>query len=280
MTFEYFENSEDLGEPINLFKFKYGPGASDVYCYTDAEEDVVFGGETYEAVPISRSDITSSGTTDKSTLEIDMDRRGPVPELFRVYPPSWTVTLIIWQGHLNDPNQDYKVLFSGIVLSCAREKGLVATLSCEPASISMQRIGLRRNWQYMCPHVLYGAQCRANKAAATSGHTTQSVNGRFVTLTSAPASVSQYLNGMVEWTTDTGRTEIRTILAIGTEGGYTKFTLSGVAQGLEAGQAINAVKGCGHVLSDCSGIHGNTPNFGGQPYIPLKNPLGWANPFS
>lgn len=277
MTYAHFEESADLGEPINLYLFRYGPGTNDVYRYCDAETDQTVGGAVWVAVPIARSDISSSGTTDKSSFEIEMDRRGPVPELFRVYPPSWTVTVTVWQGHAEDPNKDYKVIFSGIVLSCSREQGLLATLSCEPASVSMQRIGLRRNWQYMCPHVLYGPQCKANKAAATAYTAAFLVQGRFLTVTSNLGN--QYLNGMLEWENENGQTEIRTILAISVVEGRSRFTLSGIAPTVTVGQTVRAVKGCGHVLSDCGSVHNNIPNFGGQPYIPLKNPLGRANPF-
>ncbi len=84
---------------------------------------------------------------------------------------------------------------------------------------------------------------------------------------------------MLEWENANNQTEVRTILAVTEVSGRSRLTLSGVAPSMATGQNVRAVKGCGHVLSDCGNVHNNIPNFGGQPYIPLKNPLGRANPF-
>lgn len=280
MSFANIEQSANLGEPVQLFQFLYGPADSDVYCYTDAEQDIVWSGRTYKAVPIERSSVTASGTTDKSTLTVETEKDSEIAELFRVYPPSYTVRLIVFQGHLNDPAGEFLVFWSGKVLSCNFENSISAKLTCEPASVSMQRVGLRRSYQYMCPHVLYGDQCRANKAAHTFGATVQSVAGRFVTLVGLLDLPLLFEGGLAEWTTVDGRKEFRTILSQGVStDGKSVLLLSGTAHTLEPGGVLLASRGCEHTMASCQNVFGNILNYGGQPYIPTKNPMGRSTPF-
>ncbi len=279
MSFGSRETSIDRGEPFNLYQFKYGSRNQDVHCYTDAEGDVAAFGRIFKSIPIRRSSINSSGTTDKTTLTVEMPRTELLPAMFLVYPPSYTVALTIWQGHVGAPEDDIRVNWSGIVLSCARVGALEAKVSCEPVTVSMQRIGLRRNYQYMCPHALYGPQCRANKAAASSNRTLHAAAGRFVTITEDLGVSPEYYGGMVEWDTPDGRREYRTILSVQTQAGRTVFVINGLAHNLPTDNVVTIVKGCRHLMEDCSGVHNNIHNFGGQPWIPTSNPLGRTTPF-
>lgn len=282
MNFGEVESSRELGEPVNLYRFVYGPEPEDVLLYTDAEEPLVFAAyndvpEVYYPRTIARSDLNSSGTTDKSTLVVTMPNTDTLAELFRVYPPSFPVSVVLWQGHAI--GDDFALQFTGKVLSCSRDGQTDAVFTCEPSSVSMQRVGLRRNWQYMCPHVLYGAQCRANKEAATITVNPASVTGRQVVLPGLLPNQNQFAGGLAEWANDAGLREYRTILKAEDIGGATRLTFSGIARDLETGVDLILSKGCAHNLTACALVHNNVPNYGGQPYIPTKNPLGRSTPF-
>ncbi len=278
MSFSNTEVSRFRGSPVTLFLFIYGNGPSSYYAYTDAEEEITFEGKVYQPVPIGRGDINSSGTLDKATIDISMPRDLALTELFRVYPPSQVVNLIIRQGHLNDPDDQFLVCWSGRVLSCARQNN-EAVFSCEPISTSLTRNGLRRNYQYGCPHVLYGPQCRANKTAATTTVTPTSATGVTITLpvgwTTAPLA-QKYLGGMVQWTAGNGDTVLRTILRVT---GTNVFTLNGPLNGYVSGTPVNMIKGCNHQMTDCQAVHSNIQNYGGQPWIPLSNPIGMRSQY-
>lgn len=283
MKFNDVEVSEDLGEPINLYKFIYGPDPLDFYGYTDAEVRVIMdsdddgNGEPYHPVAIRRNDINSAGTTDKTTMEIELASNDPVAEMFRVYPPSYPVAVFIWQGHIGA--EDFALSWSGRVLSASRDGKGGASLTCEPSSVSMQRVGLRRHYQYMCSHPLYGPQCKANKAASTATVYAETVSGRQITLGGLLTNGAQYAGGILEWVNAQGLTEYRTILTVTTADSKTVLTLSGIAREVEPGAPILASKGCNRTLTDCGGIHNNVPNYGGFPFIPTKNPLGRSTPF-
>lgn len=279
MTVNQYEQSRSRGNPVNLYEFTYGQLANAYYGYTDAEQQIVHLGKTYIPIPIDRDKLASSGTLDKTAFRVRLPRGLPIADLFRVYPPNQVVTLIVRQGHYNDAIPEYLVCWSGRVMSCDI-KGDEFEFTCEPVATSMRRSGLRRNYQYSCPHALYGNMCNANKAAAKVTAIITSATAYAVVLPNnwfVPFAESNFLGGLAEWVnTDNGEREIRTILAI-TAG--TTLQLSGIVRGIGSGGSIDLFKGCARTMAGCN-THNNIHNFGGQPWIPTKNPIVGPSPFS
>jgi hypothetical protein len=280
MSFDAFESSRELGDPIQLFFFKYGPNLGDYFAYTDSTVQQAVGGVTYEPRPVKRDTISQDGTLDKSSIKINIDVGSEVAELFRVYPPAYVVSLIIKQGHIGDPDSEFLVIWAGRVVAAERQGG-EAQLSAEPVSTSLRRPGLRRHYQYGCPHQLYGPQCRADKASKTVTATVSAVNGASVTLVAGwngAFAAAKFLGGLFEWVNDDGQTDRRTILRIAGN----VLSLSGVVQGLDPGDDVDAIVGCNHKAyaaedGDCQPLHDNILNFGGMRWIPVKNPIGNYN---
>lgn len=290
MTFSALETSRTKGRPVNLFYIRYGSVPSAFFAYTDAEKEIAHGGVVYRPVPINRGKIAITGTMDKTALEIRCAETLDISEQFRVYPPSQVVNVIVRQGHYGDT--DYIVAWTGRVLSTKRTDSNELVMTCEPLATTMKRIGLRRHYQYSCPHVLYGEHCKASKLAATTSTTVSSLSGTVIVLPSlwVPTSMAaKYVGGMVEWTNTTGDKETRTILQVA--GDFRSLTVSGFLRGLEAGDPIDVILGCNRQLvmhesgtgldpsTDCHFLHGNMNNFGGCAFIPTKNPVGRLNQF-
>lgn len=277
MSFETFEASRCQGQPVDLYYFVYGTTATSYYAYTDAEQEITLGGITYQPQVIQRGALNASGTLDKSALEIKVPISTDLAELFRIYPPSRSVTLVIRQGHVEDTDEEFNVVWSGRVLSSSREDS-TAVLTCEPLSTALRRSGLRRCYQYSCPHALYGAQCMASKLAATVTATVFSVTGATIVLDSGWSGShdpTKYVGGMVAWDTPRGA-EIRTILRV--TGGGNTLLLSGSTRYIENGTEVSVSLGCEHNMGDCENLHNNIQNFGGQPWIPLSSPIK-VNPY-
>jgi hypothetical protein len=276
MSYAAIEESRHLGAPFFLYLFVYGSEPDAYYAYTNGEEPVTLDGKTYVPTPIIHGGIVSQPNLDKAALEIRTLHDSEISELFRIYPPTQVVSVFIRQGHVGDPTNEFLIVWTGRVLSAKRQINETA-LNCEAVATSMRRPGLRRNYQYGCPHVLYGAQCRANKLAATV--TRRIINLTETTLTfqdgwDAPDRVMKYIGGLIEWNGG-GGVERRTILRITS---LKTITVGGILRGLSAGDSVNAVLGCDHQLDgDCINLHDNAPNYGGQPWIPLKNPIGSRN---
>jgi hypothetical protein len=280
MTYGTYEESAASGNPVQLFKFIYGPGPSDFYAYTDHTAELVVDTVTYEPVPIDRGNLDANGTLDRSAIQINTDVGTALAEIFRVYPPAYVVSLIIRQGHIGDPDAEYLVIWAGRIVSAHREHGQLV-LSGEPVSTSLRRPGLRRHYQYGCPHQLYGPQCLADKVSKTVTATVDSVSGATVTLVAGWEGAfdpAKFLGGLFEWVTDDGLTDRRTILRITGD----TLSLSGIAKEVDPGDPVDIVLGCNHKAytedgGDCQPLHDNILNFGGDRWIPVKNPIGTFN---
>lgn len=287
MSFGIRESSRSLGEPISLFFVRYGETPDAYFAYTDAEQIVTIqfdpdlGDVSFLPVPISFGEITASGSLDKASVEMRMPQNTPLADLFKLHPPSQVITLKVFQGHGDE--DDYKVAWIGRILGGGREEN-EAVYTCEPVSTSMKRPGLRRNYQYQCPHVLYGPQCQANRAAATISRAVTAVAGALVSIGGTFANPDNYNGGIASWTTPDGRLEERTIVK---RADTTTLIMSGVVVGLVVGQQIQLAFGCDHRLElagntltgDCIDLHNNVLNYGGDLWIPLKNPIGIVNNF-
>ncbi len=278
MSYSEYEESIWHGEPVDLYLFRYGSGETEFHAFVDSETTVTVGGITYLPIPINRDAFNSSGSLDKSGIDIDVDGDNPVAEMFRVYAPSQPVTLMVRQGHIGDADNEYSLIWTGRVLSCAW-KNSIATLTCEPVATSMQRTGLRRHYQYGCPHALYMGDdvggCRADKTAATLSTTVSAVTGSLVTVPSGwngSFGAGKFIGGMVEWTTAGGSVERRSILKV--NAGTRVLTMGGPIPDMEVGDTIKVVLGCNHQMTDCADLHNNINDFGGQPWIPTKSPFG------
>lgn len=279
MSNQLYDESRESGAPINLFLFTYGPDAADYYGYTtgDAPITVAALGKTFVPAPFSRGEVQTSGNLDNQTLEVRGSLDSDLANLFLVYPPTQVVGLIIYEGQARDVDQEFVAIWTGRVINCSRQ-GSEAVYSCEPGTTAMKRAGLRRHWQFGCPHALYGTQCGANQAAATSPATVASVDGSTVTLSSGwePTGIDgqKYIGGMMTWTVGT-HTERRSILQVNGD----EIVLSGFARDLVATDTVSMVLGCNHQRTDCLTLHNNIQNFGGQSWIPTKNPFANVNRF-
>ena len=258
--------------------FGFDAGEFGPYAFCDGEEPITRAGITYQPFPISISDITSNGNLDKSDITVTLARGSIFENEFIGFPVSHVVNLIVFQGHTNDAPTlfDYPAIWVGRVGAPAFENETIA-FNCVPVSTSIQRPGLRRNYQLSCPHVLFGPQCRASRNDATVTRTVTAISGNTVTFNTAlPLAAAKYKGGLLEWTAD-GHSSIRTIVSV--TGAKTGIGIRGNLRGLSVGSSIKITFGCNRMQSDCADLHHNILNFGGQPSIPLENPLSQKNIF-
>lgn len=260
--------------PGRAFEYStFGP-----YAFTNAEEPITRAGITYEPWPIKHSEITTTGNLDKSDITVTLAAGTGLEDQFVGYPPSQVINLTIFQGHMDDVPSlvDYPAQWLGRVTAPEFGDNEVA-FNCVPVSTSIQRPGLRRNYQHGCPHVLYGAACQANKETATTRRTVTSINRNRVTFSVPLTNGATYIGGLLEWTTPNGVKETRTIAKVSNSG--TEVSLRGSLRGLLVGATVGAVLGCGRNMQSCKTLHDNILNYGGQPFIPLDNPLSQKNQF-
>lgn len=280
-----FENSPESGQPVSLFLFKFGPGATDHYAYTNAEQDVVHDTITYSSIytPDQLDDIESKQKQNESEMKIRMPLDSEISNLFISYPPTQIVTLVIREGHIpntGDPGawalgENFPVAWMGRVLEVEREDEYV-TLVCDNTAASMRRPGLRSHFQYPCRHVLYRGRCGAVKASFTVVGVVSAVSLNRVTITEPWVQsgwvASDYARGRIEWT-GTVAQHHRTILRV--ENGN-ELVLSGPATDLSVSDNVSLSLGCPKTLDACR-LRNAQQSFGGFIGIPSQNPTGINN---
>lgn len=274
-TFEDQEVSPDSGKPFELYFFVYGPEATDYYAFTNAVRQIVrpvegYGNVAFVPAPMLREAYKSDGKVDIRNMNIRTPITSDLARLFLDYPPAQTTIVTIYAGHFDQDEGEYPVVWVGKVLSSSRERN-EQVLTCSSTIASMKRVGLRRNYQYACPYVLYGPQCKANREAATYAATVAEVNRNSLGLVAGWAPgipPEKFLGGMLHWTSEMGK-EYRQITRI-TNG---LLTFSGPIRDIDVGDTVYLILGCNHKMDDCRATHNNILNYGGQPWIPLKNPI-------
>ena len=278
MSYDNYESSRHSGSPIKLFLFK---GTQNIghFAFCDGETPFTRDGITYQPWPIKHDDINNSGNLDKADLTVTLALGTDLDALFVAYPSSQVINLTIFEGQIGDVNipANYPAIWVGRT-GGANFNGNELEITCDPVSTSIRRPGLRRMYQIGCPHVLYGDQCQANKAAATSSRIASAISGRNISLSVAlPVPVERFVGGLIEWDDPaTGWHEMRTIVKINPAG--TMVTIRGIPKGLSITQTVTVARGCDRQMTGCN-QHSNIFNYGGQPFIPLENPLSQKNQF-
>jgi uncharacterized phage protein (TIGR02218 family) len=266
VTYDASERSLAGGAPVELYTFVTG---AITRRYTSADADIVVDGNSYTAAVLQRSVIATTAERARNALQITCARDFPIAELFRVAPPSEIIALTVRRVHRGDT--DVAVGWMGRVVNCEWQAGSTARLNCEPVSASLRRMGLRRKYQRQCPHVLYlqgPGQCNVNRATHSTTTTITSVTGTLIGVASLPSK--PWPGGFAEWTLPDGSIERRFIEAV-PSAGVLKITQA--FQGITIGQTVTISPGCDHTTATCASVYSNLDNYGGFPFIPLKNPF-------
>ncbi len=267
MTFEAYEQSVQLGAPVELYEFAVG---LDTYRYTSADHNVEYLGRTFTARPMQRGAVEVSMEKARNNMTIKAPRDLPLADLYRVQPPSEVVTLSIFRYHEIDPDAERVVIWMGRVLNVKWEQTSTVSIHCEPVTGSLSRPGLRRLFQRQCPHVLYGTKCGVSKATYLTETALTAVSNTTLTSPAFDALADNYLSGgMIEFDLPSGNVERRFITShIGAN-----IVISLPSSDIGVGVTVRAYPGCDHTISTCHSKFNNHSNFGGFPYIPQKNPM-------
>jgi uncharacterized phage protein (TIGR02218 family) len=268
--YDAYESRRDSGAPVELYEFTL---EGSTWRYTSADADQSWGGETFEAVPLGRSEIDESAEINRQNLQITVTVDHPVADLYRMAPPAGMVLLRIRRMHRGDSEAEAVIIWMGRVLNC-EWSGREAILAAEPLYTSIRAPGLRRMYSRLCPHVLYGTACRANPDAFGSAATVTSVAGLAVQVSGAHSGTAGYwAGGLLAWVDGLGHTRR---VAIESHSGSGQIRLIAPLPGLAAGAAVTLWPGCDHTLTSCREKFDNRENFGGFKWIPGVNPFNVA----
>jgi len=280
MSYNAIERSIDLGVPVTLFEFIYGPTSGDAYRYATTIDTISVAGRSWNPHNLTHSDIVSTGKLDRAEVVVTARPDIEVAGLFLSAPPSQPVALNIWRGHAlpdMDGWDEFIRVWVGRVL-VAQWSGPTVEFKCEPVATSAKRVGLRRHYQYGCPHVLYGRACGVSELANTTRVKVRYAGTQVDILVDpvpggGPAiNPAQLAGGIFTLTLPDGREAKRTIVAAASTDGGIALVLMSPLPGILNGASAAVARGCAHTFDACRSFN-NTSNYGGCPSIPTKDPF-------
>ena len=263
-----YEDSEyglTSGSPVEAYRFT---GTLQTYRYTSAESDVVIGGETFTPLTISHSAITvGSHDDDNQELEITVPRDVDIVQdyLYTIAPPRLLLEILRYHEG-TDPGTDYIVLWKGYV-TLYTATGHEAKLRV-PSTFSLCLRGEVPNiwYQTPCNHVLFDARCSLVRTDFRTTTQIAAADGLEITVDNDGA-VNHYLAGGEIVNTDTG--ERRIII----DNVDNVITIAYPFRNPSVDDNVELCVGCDHTLETCRDVFSNSINFGGFPYVPLRNPF-------
>lgn len=263
MTFDEHETSPLSGRPVELYRFTLG---ATVYRYTSAEDEYIYGAQLYYPRLISRGAM-SLASGERQQLEISLPSTDDVAAWFVGVVPGEVMYLEIMRIHRDDTDQEAIIYWDGRVTGAAYQNNSTrCVLQCATSESAFSRSIPRYKYQGLCNHMLYDERCLVDKddfkfEGAVSVEATRSIT---VPGLAAAKGAAWALGGFVAIGND-----YRMVIA--QSGDVLSLLLDFSSRVL--GQAVIVYAGCDHLRDTCEIKFDNLLQFGGFPYIPLRDPF-------
>ncbi|WLT32834.1 phage BR0599 family protein [Geothrix sp. PMB-07] len=154
--------------------------------------------------------------------------------------------------------------------------GSRAKLQCDPMDKALGRATLRYTFGCSCGLRLFSARCGVSEAAWTFDTVLASISSDGLTITS-PFFATQPDGWWIRGEAYHPALDVRQDI-VGHVGNAVTLRLP--FPGAAVADAIKVIRGCDHLWKrsdgswgDCHSVYGNAVNFGGDPFIPAKNPF-------
>lgn len=301
-----FDDNNDLAETGDQCFVVVISDADESFRYTNSDAPLRDSEDNaYEPVPLKIGELSADGAMGGGEVDVTLPRFAQVASRFLPEPRRTVYNVQIRRVlHQDGVITATRIAFTGVVKTGvgSGEEGELVVLKCSTQMYKLERNVLRRRYQHSCPHVLYGNQCRAQKAVSALPATIEAhfvpEEGQAILTFSPDAEEDPFsLRGMSIITPE-GREFLKglTFSFRGTEYEATKVTYKFGGGGMrfavqvrtDARSALVAAilgaapqdrvctvyPSCDHTLDVCTKVHRNAPNFGGMPWIPFKNPVG------
>lgn len=234
--------------------------------FTSSSRSVVHSGETYVPVAMGRKNITVTSELSKADITVSITINNSVAQRWLTTVLDETVLLTIFE---KKGNNTPTVIWKGRLATVKPDLKQI-NLVFDSIFTALKIPGLRRRYQRSCPHVLYGKGCLLDKANFATAGTITATDGLVLTIPAAALEVDGfYSSGILD---DSGGKSRFITNHVGDQ-----ITLVRELAGLLVSPAVILHAGCDRTLSICDTKFSNSLNFGGMPFIPIKNPFGGSS---
>jgi len=264
MSYITKERSLIRGEPVELYYFKRG---NDYWAYNSSDIPITHAARIYEPALIRRGDRELTSNSLKSLLKIEVDRTNKFAIAFVFTPVEHVTELTVYRGHrILESNGafDFVEYWKGYVYT-VKFLPQIVNIIASPKTNSLKRSGLMRKFQRSCGYPIYSTRCALLKANYLRSGTIISIDGTKIEATIFGTESNMWFRGGLFEADNQNRT------ITWHEGNYIRVTHK--ISSLEVGMSFNAYAGCDHSGSACYNKFNNKINYGGQEFIPNKNPF-------
>ena len=260
MSYLSTEASDEGGEPVELYRFDVYGGW---WLYCTGETETAYNGDTYMPHTITRGSIESAQDAARNSLTITTPWDTPFVRAYMDRNSGGPVWLTIYRGHRGD--DEFVTAWSGRVV-LVTQAGATATIKAETFLSSIERTGLGPQYQLQCRRTLYETGCNVDSSLHRLEATIATVIGAQVVATAAATMPDGWFAG--------GKLMLSNGLQrmIYLHQGAALTLASPMAE-LTTGMTVSLYPGCAHTLDACGAKFGNTVNYGGMPWLPIKNPF-------
>lgn len=263
MTYAAYETSPASGTPVECYEFIQGLNK---WYYVSGTQEFNSLGRVFVPYPIKRDRIKQGEDALKETLTLTFPRGNEFAAQFLGFAPDAVTTVNVYRMHWTDPDQQLIQYWKGRVVG-AKADGNTIQIECESVFTSIKRPGLRAKFELSCRHTLYARGCNVNQEAYVFTGSLLSISGG-VTLTVQGSGVfpAGYFSGGMVISPDYSSRFI-------TSHSSDQVTISRPFNSLTGGALLKLYPGCDHLRTTCNTKFNNLDNFGGFPWIPIKNPF-------
>lgn len=233
-----------------------------IHTFTSGNREITFNSEIYIPIPIGRSNIKSTQELAKASIDVSISLKNATAKRWVSTVFEVPMRLTIFTKVDNDP-----IITAWIGrLTSVKTTKKDAVLVINSDATLMNRSGLRKRFQRTCPYALYGKGCFADENLFSTVGIITATNDLILTIPEAATQPDGSFNGgMLKDSSG----KLRYIIAHA--GSFITITreLNGLTD-----PNVTLFIGCNRSRAECRDKFDNIENFGGFPFIPLKNPFG------
>ena len=263
MTYNNIEDSLTEGSPIYLLRFT---SLTRNYNYTNNPDALNVGGFVYTYQPFELDDLIQTTVSGGDQIfAVRLPYNTTFATEFNIQTSTNPISIRIDKYHTNDPDLEVVTHYFGYVRNVERTEDIFTVNCVDP--ISALNTPLHKNfYQVTCNHVLYDSTCRAEFADFSGAVIVSAVsdNQYDITLESIFNTEDDYMIGGALRHVTTGDRR-RIVFQNGLVMGI-NYPFKSIA----VGDVLSLSAGCDHTFTTCRDKFDNDQNYGGVPYIPLR----------
>lgn len=267
MTFNQYEDSVEDSRPIEFFEIALG---GTTFNLTSAVDEITIGPTTYTPVFIDRTELLHTSEQNENGVTMRMAADHPFPQNFITSSPGSRATVNIKRLQRLDIGGDNELVlfFKGVVKNVRFIKqGRIASISIDPLLKGLIQQLPRYSFQNLCNHYLYDDRCKVVEGLFTVVGVVSVVNELVITVPGLSAKPDgTYTAGFIKLQ---AANDFRLI----TDHVGNDITILIGFPGDVTGVAVDVTEGCDHSLPTCKTKFDNVINYGGHPFVPLKDPF-------